>query len=257
MIFCLLCLATAVALAAPVRPPESPPPLSYSVHTAMGVVPVHVLTFSPDTLQARLLFPPEGKTLSTVDAMPGCARALACFNASFFRETDKPIGLLVSEGKVLQKVQKVSWGVFWIDGQHKAHIVRRKTFERKVELEDVEFAVQSGPTLLLDGKILDRKSTPAIRTAIGIDSEGRVKVLVARLPITLEILAGFGKKELSLQHLMNLDGGSSSQLFLHAGEEVSLTAGPVAVGVGLYLRSAVDSGQETIKGGGDLTPKAP
>ncbi len=250
-------LLAAVAFAAPAAAPAEPPPLTYSVHTAFGVVPIHVLAFSPDELQARLLFPPEGKTLSHVDAMPGCARALACFNASFFRENDKPIGLLISRGKVLQKVQKVSWGMFWIDDQHKAHIVPRKSFERKVDLNHVEFAVQSGPTLMLDGELLDRKSTPAIRTAIGIDGEGNLKVLVARLPVTLESLAAFGKEELSLKYLMNLDGGSSTQLFVNSGEPVRLRGVPVAVGVGLYSRSAVDSGQDTIKGGGDSTPKAP
>ena len=253
----LLPLLAAASLFAQAPAPAEPPPLSYSVHTALGVVPVHVLTFSPIALQAKLLFPPEGKTLSVVDAMPGCAQALACFNASFFRESDKPIGLLVSEGKVVQKAQKVSWGMFWIDRSHKAHIVRRKTFERKVELDDVEFAVQSGPTLMLAGELLERKSTPAIRTAIGIDGQGKVRVLVARLPITLERLARFGKEELSLQHLMNLDGGSSSQMFLHGAERVGLTGAPVAVGVGLYSRSAVDSGQDPIRGGGDSTPSAP
>ena len=253
----LLSWLTAACLITQAPPKPEPPPLSYSVHTALGVVPVHVLTFSPKVLELKLLFPPEGKTLSVVDAMPGCAEALACFNASFFRENDKPIGLLVSEGKVLRKVQKVSWGMFWIDRSHAANMARRKTFERKVDVGKIEFAVQSGPTLMRAGKLLDRKSTPALRTAVGIDREGKVLVLVARFPISLQRLAGFAQEKLGLQYLMNLDGGSSSQMFLHGAKEVTLTGEPVAVGVGLYSRSPVDSGQDEIKGGGDATPNAP
>ncbi len=224
----------------------TPSPVEYfSVkYGAWGLARVRVLRFSTDEVDLRLLRPASGIELERVSRMPGCGEALACFNGPFFEEEGgRPLGLLVSEAVPWQPLRNVSWGVFWIDREGKAHITRRDAF-RSVDVErQVRFAIQSGPTTLMDGEVKKKESTElARRTAIGIDGSGRVIVLVANFPVRLASLAEFAQRELDAHQLMNLDGGSSTQLVVPSREKEPKVLGfPVAVGVGLYPRATAST----------------
>ncbi len=210
--------------------------LTYSYGT-LGLFRVHVLRFSPGEVELRYVSPPAGRTLSTVDAMSGCSDAVACVNASFFEaETDRPIGLIVSSGKVLQRLKKVSWGVFWIDSRGQAHVTGPKAFASEVDVDhEVRFAVQSTPMLIADGKKKkpsDRRR--ARRTVLGADSQGRILVASFPFPIAHTDVATFMKEHLGAVQLMNLDGGSSTQLVIPGDAAGLVTGVPVANGLGLF-----------------------
>jgi uncharacterized protein YigE (DUF2233 family) len=208
------------------------------VQAGMGFVPVHVLSFSPAAVEMRLLFPPKGQSLSAVKDMPGCSEALACFNGPFFTTDDRPIGLLISGGRRIQKLKSTSWGVFYVDRDHRAHVAARSHYQRLVGSDGVEFAVQSGPGLLGGSKTASLSKGLALRTAVGIDRDGQVHVVVTRMPVSLSFLARFGAEDLHLVEMLNLDGGSSSQLVTHDGlARVDLPAAAVAAGIGLYPRA--------------------
>jgi uncharacterized protein YigE (DUF2233 family) len=220
--------------------PEAAPSrdVAYSTHTEwLGMVRFHVLLFDPGQVEMRLLVPEEGVTLQRVARMPGCDEALACFNASFFLASGRPMGLMVSQSRKIQGLRKVSWGVFWVDKEHKPHVSRKRHFQKKVKMADVAFAVQSGPTILLDGKIIPKDSRPASRTAVGIDGKGRVVVVATKALVTLDHLSRFAAKNLGVVDLVNLDGGTSTQLMLDGEKGATLYGVPVAVGIGLYGRS--------------------
>jgi len=222
--------------------------IEYRVERAgLGFVSVHVITLDPRMVELRLLFPPKGEALSFVKSMPGCDTALACFNGSFFQEDSRPIGLLVSEGKRRQRLKtSSSWGVFYVDKERRARVLGRRDFESSMKTSDreiavqpgdLEFAVQSGPRLLKGGEVVSTHRGLSLRTAIGIDSEGQVYVAVVRVPVSLPFLARFGRDTLHLTDMLNLDGGSSSQLVVHVKDKTADLPGvPVAVGVGLYPR---------------------
>lgn len=206
-------------------------------YAALGLLTVYTLQFDPTKSAMRLLFPSESGQLAPVREMEGCAAAEACINGSFFTDGNRPIGLLVSDGKVIQPVKNVSWGVFWVGRDGKAHIDRRKRFEEGVELKDVEFAVQSGPTVMWEGQVrTDLSAGLARRTSVGLTAEGKVVVLVFPWPISLAEMARFARDQVGVSTLMNLDGGGSTQLFVPGDAAMRVTGEPVAVGIGLYSR---------------------
>ena len=209
---------------------------------AWGLARVRVLRFEPRAFELRLLRPPEGASLARVSQMPGCREALACINGPFFdEEGGAPLGLLVSGNDVWQPLRAVTWGVFWADREGVPHVSVHDDFKSGVKAEqDVSFAIQSGPTTLLDSDVKKKDHTElARRTAIGIDEQGRILVLVANFPVKLASLAEFAKTKLAARDLVNLDGGSSTQLVVRGQQNEPKVLGfPVAVGVGIYPRSA-------------------
>ncbi len=249
-----LLAAIVATIAIPSPQPANPPAKAgleffTAKYGAWGLARVRVLRFDPHEFDLRLLRPEEGANLARVSQMPGCSEALACFNGSFFKEEEgEPLGLMVTGSVLLQPLRSVSWGVFWIDDDGRPHISRRDDFKRQVDPQsDVSFALQSGPTTLLAGEVKKKDSTElARRTSIGIDDQGRILVLVANFPVKLAALAEFAKTRLAATDLMNLDGGSSTQLIVHDGPREPRVLGfPVAVGVGIYPRSAAGTGGET------------
>jgi len=202
-----------------------------------GFARLRILRFDPASIELRLLAPGNGKSLAPIVQMPGCKEALACVNGPFFDVDDSPIGLLVSQEREEQPLRNVSWGVFWIDRLGKPHVDRKGDFQSKVDVgRQVSFGVQSGPTLMRKGRLLKRKKREvARRTAIGIDVNGRVVIIVAGFPLSLNGLAEVAGDKLALEYLVNLDGGSSTQMLTApdlGGDHVSGL--PVARAIGLF-----------------------
>jgi uncharacterized protein YigE (DUF2233 family) len=236
-----LLLTVALLLPPTARGSEPAAALEYfTLDLAFGFLPVHVLRFDPARFELAVLLPEEGLgSLARVPDMPGCAQAAACFNGSFFLESGRPLGLLVSEGKVLQEVRNVSWGIFWVDDRNRPHLTRRSEFKSSVDLADVQFALQSGPSLVLAGKRQQVKDSLHRRTAMGIDALGRVVVLVSPVPITFETLTDAARSKLSVTDLVNLDGGGSTQLVVNDPEDpVTVPGDTVAVGVAVRRRTS-------------------
>lgn len=243
----LVGLAATIGLLSPpeASPPSRPGMEFFTVkYGAWGLARVRVLRFDPREHELRLLRPSKGETLARVSQMPGCDDALACFNGPFFdEEGGAPLGLLVSGNDVWQPLRAVTWGVFWADREGTPHVTVHDDFKSKVKpTQDVSFAIQSGPTTLLNGEVKKKDHTElARRTSIGIDDQGRVLVLIANFPVKLASLAEFAQAKLAVRSLVNLDGGSSTQLVVRGRQNEPKVLGlPVAVGVGIYPRSAPD-----------------
>ena len=78
---------------------------------------------------------------------------------------------------------------------------------------NTEFAIQAGPRLVVKGKALKLKAQYARRTALGIERGGRhVLLVVVQEAIKTETLAALMLK-LGCHQALNLDGGSSTQLW--------------------------------------------
>lgn len=203
------------------------------VGMSLGFVSVHVLRFSPADVEMKLLFPHIEGGLERVAEMAGCGSSLACFNASFFTPENRPLGVLISEGKRIQRVRGGSWRVFWVGKDRIPRMDSRSEFPWR----EAEFAVQSGPLMVRGGKVqTDMRASLARRTAIGIDGRGRVVLLVTTLPVSLDALARLAVARLEVRELLNLDGGSSSQLWMKSNPRAGVTGDPVAVGAALSAR---------------------
>lgn len=181
----------------------------------------------------------EGLLVSDLAAEAG---VLAAVNANFFDVDGRPLGWVVSDGRESSALGTAGWGVLLVVGGEAS--IRRPA---AVEPEpSVRQAVQAGPILVEAGRPNPGlKAQSARRVFVGLDAAGRLvlgssgiaradaKDLAARLARP-ESEGGAG-----LVEVLNLDGGSSAQLYLRGGlgEADLLEPGLVRVPVVLTLET--------------------
>lgn len=142
--------------------------------------------------------------------------ALIAINGGFFDENYRPLGLRINQQQLYNPLKQISWwGVFYIKNQ-KASLIGPRQYTNK---QQPDFAIQSGPRLIINGKIPSLRPGYAERSALGIDADGKVIMLVTEnTPMTTTILAKLMQASpLDCHNALNLDGGSSSQLYAHIG----------------------------------------
>ncbi len=201
-------------------------------------VGVHLLRLEPRKWQLRVVTPDKmGRQLgSTADFRAAVPGAVAAINGGFFDPAYKPLGLLVDNGQTLSPLRHVDHGVFGIA----AHQPLLRHAREWNALPELEFAVECGPRLLVDGKPLTFKPGFARRTALGSDSQGRVTIIVSDGVLQLSELTSFlqrGEREggPGLVNALNLDGGPSTMLEIDAGVVHVNVPTPVQVPVGITV----------------------
>ncbi len=140
------------------------------------------------------------------------SKALLAINGGFFDHNFKPLGLRISNKKQYIPLKKISWwGIFYIQHQ-KPYLTTTSRFESN---NQIDFAIQSGPRLLIDNHIPRLKPGRAERSALGITSDNHIIMIVTEnFPLSTTELASLMKAApLNCRHALNLDGGSSSQLY--------------------------------------------
>lgn len=157
-----------------------------------------------------------------------CPAVGVAINASYFADDRTPIGLLVVDGKQLQRHFPVhQWGAFQVrDGQPEL-VVPTQTVP-----DGVTQAFECKPRLLVNGQCQRFKPQgPNRRSAVGMDAQGRV-ILAATAEgyLTLEQWAAFLQQRLQCVNALNLDGGPSTQLAVRGSIDRTVTGGgPVPV----------------------------
>jgi uncharacterized protein YigE (DUF2233 family) len=151
------------------------------------------------------------------------------FNGSFFSPDFKPLGLLISESKLIFPAQKSSLmdGIFIINNKGQPQVLEYDKFQKQQEtlLPNIDFAIQSGPILINQkGQIIaDKKNTKkAGRTALALSKNNEIIVIILRQSLldrenslTLydfaQLISNSPKlSDLELHSVINLDGGNSS-----------------------------------------------
>ena len=142
-------------------------------------------------------------------------KALIVINGGFFSPTFQPLGLRIHQGNVLHQLKNISWwGIFSIQN-NKAQITSKNNYRYTSR---ITFALQAGPRLLVKGKIPPLKGGAAERSALGITKKGRLIVAISKDQLTTSQFANRLKNALGCYNALNLDGGSSSQLYAHIGD---------------------------------------
>jgi len=172
---------------------------------------LNAFRIDPKIYRFRAVTSPDG--LDTVHRMARRERLLLAVNASFFTPEGEPLGLLIDQGKELQKLRRVDWGVFFVTKDGKAKIVHTTEFKSD---PNIETAIQSGPRLVVSNRPLKLKPQIGRRTAVCIDQEGRVLLIVTEQSMLLQNFAELlalspGDGGLGCAYALNLDGGSSTQ----------------------------------------------
>jgi uncharacterized protein YigE (DUF2233 family) len=223
-LFILLLLGCCIAHAAPLQWQQLAPGLEYTnidSFVSMTGRGIQVFRFDLQHYQLQLAFNNKAERLQTVEQLVEANDAVIGINGGFFTPEMKPLGLRITDGQLHNPLHNASWlGVFFTQGKH-AFIASPKDFHIN---KNIDFAVQSGPRLLVNGQILPLKPGMDNRSALGITQSGRIILLVTRnFPISTEGLAKIMQAPadqggLNCVDALNLDGGSSSQLYARTNE---------------------------------------
>lgn len=151
------------------------------------------------------------KKHASVEALGRNEHALIAVNGGFFDKKYNPLGLRASNGQRINPIKHISWwGVFYTRRWH-AFIASPRQY---IPRGGIDFAIQSGPRLIINGTIPSLKPGRAQRTALGIDRQGNVFILVTENVSlsTSELAERMKSPPLNCYNALNLDGGSSTQL---------------------------------------------
>jgi uncharacterized protein YigE (DUF2233 family) len=169
----------------------------------------------------------DKETAKTIREIHKNNHSLLTFNGTFFTKDFKSTGFLLSDGKALHELSTADLlnGIFAIGLDDKPHLIT----DGKIATNNYSFAIQSGPMLINEKGIIavsDKSSDMASRTAIGIDKDGHVTLIILKQSllnidnqITLYKFAKLLKdagplREMGLHSVLNLDGGSSTGLMI-------------------------------------------
>lgn len=233
---------------------ESPRPLATADRTseapairhrtvAIPETGVDAEVFEFDLRHFRLIAatPAPGIDRATVDTLRREHDAWLMVNGTFFDERGRALGLLQGTGAPLHPLRRADWGVFEVSARRGARLIHTRDY---VAREDIEFAVQCGPRVVIDGRVPSLKPQVAQRTALCIRrGPTDLVVLVTRGRVDATPLAKWMAADpvdggLGCRDALLLDGGPSTQLSARMpGVELDLAGGwPVPNGVGVVPR---------------------
>lgn len=156
----------------------------------------------------------QGLRLAGVAGQTG---AIAGINASYFHPDGRPLGLVIKNGEVIhqQERAKLLSGIFAVRGG-RMRLARAEAFRMG---KDVQQAIQAGPWLVEDGRVIQGLDSlkRARRSILATDGKGQWAILAssaltladaAALLAAAPVFAGG-----NVESALNLDGGSSTALW--------------------------------------------
>lgn len=158
-------------------------------------------------------------TIATVAELTQLNKGLLGINGGFFSQELHPLGLRIGDYRLRNAFKPIAWwGVFYIK-DNKPHIVNPSHYHYDTKMQ---FAVQGGPRLIVDGTVVAKlKAGADRRSALGITRGNEVILAVTdNLNLTTTQLAQIMAKPqkdngLDCVNAINIDGGSSTQLYAH------------------------------------------
>lgn len=147
-------------------------------------------------------------------------RIAFAMNAGMFDDDGKPVGYFVENSDRLKELDTAEGegnfymkpnGVFYGTGED-WHVRSTEDFLANVT-ERPEFGTQSGPMLVVDGKIHPEIThdgpSRMVRNAVGVDEKGRAHFVISNAPVSFGKLARFYRNELGVKNALYLDGNVS------------------------------------------------
>lgn len=166
----------------------------------------------------------KGKTDSIFLNLGNLEKALASegktllfgMNGGMFEKDRSPKGLYIEEGNLIQTLDTISKGfgnfylqpngVFYIHENGRAEVKETQHF---TSLENIQYATQSGPMLIIDGMMHPafNQGSPNlnIRNGVGIMADGRVLFAISKQTINFYDFATFFQKN-GCRNALYLDG---------------------------------------------------
>ena len=146
-------------------------------------------------------------------------RLAFAMNAGMFDEEGRPIGLAIVDGRQVHAINRregggnfhlLPNGVFLVRKSGRAEVVEASAFK---PAGDIRFASQSGPMLVIDGKLHPRFEPDGqsryIRNGVGV-RDGKALFVISQDPVSFGKLARFFRDELKTPNALYFDGSVSS-----------------------------------------------
>jgi len=162
-------------------------------------------------------------------------------NAGMYEQDLSPVGLLVEDGKTLRRADTRDGqtnfhmkpnGVFWI-GDKSAGVT--ETSRYLANPPEARYATQSGPMLVIDGRIHPRiqptGASEKLRNGVCVRNGADVVFAITQAPVTFHAFARLFRDGLGCANALFLDGSISSLFAPELGRDDELwSIGPI-VGV--------------------------
>jgi len=199
---------------------------------------MHQVRLDPERYRLGLLTSKKGM-LPLADLVEG-TKALVAVNGGYFGRGGEPLGYQRDGSRVL--VDSIATGgaftgVFFVN-KSGPQVVLREHFQPGGE----SLALQCGPRLVADGRAVTGYAPhePRRRTGVGVDQDGWVILFATAMAgnLTLEqtqklLLSPPDKGGVRPRAVLNLDGGSSTQMVIKAGTFHLNLLGYTGIPVGL------------------------
>jgi uncharacterized protein YigE (DUF2233 family) len=187
----------------------------------------------------------NGEPLGTFENLeaslkPG-EKLVFAMNAGMYDVKNAPVGLYIERGAELKRANMRSGlanftmkpnGVFFV-GAGRAGVWETSHFLH--ERPPADYATQSGPMLVVDGKIHPRihaeGTSVKLRNGVGVDRLGMAIFAISNEPVTFHEFAGLFRDRLQCDNALFLDGSISALFAPELGrDDFTLPMGPI-VGV--------------------------
>jgi uncharacterized protein YigE (DUF2233 family) len=181
--------------------------------------PVTILRIDPGSVHLRVAYTPE-RPLS-LRSWFASEHPLAAINGGFFRDDLQPTALLISDGTTIGSSYEGFGGMLAVGpaGEISIRPLRDQPYDPDEELAQ---AIQSFPMLVFPGGSpapIEEDGQRARRSAVALDRSGRL--LLIACPTSGFTLRGLAEwlagSDLDVDRALNLDGGSSTGMFVDAG----------------------------------------
>jgi len=136
-------------------------------------------------------------------------------NGGMYKTDNSPLGLYIDSGKTIAKLNTASAsgnfylkpnGVFYITKENTSVVISTERFKSAA---NIKYATQSGPMLVIDGKIHPEfkqgSSNTNIRNGVGVLANGQVLFVMSKKPINFYDFANYFLKS-GCRNALYLDG---------------------------------------------------
>lgn len=229
---------------APTTAPSAPVAASACRQVVFETIPLtHCIA---DPAQHRIAMANAGADKQPFGALAAFAASVDpaeiafAMNGGMYGDDLRAIGYYVENGERLKELNRADGegnfymkpnGVFFGTGG-KWQVLGTNTFFSTVS-ERPQFGTQSGPMLLVDGKlhpsIQDDGPSKAIRNGVGVDAGGRAHFVIADAPVSFGQLARYFRDEVKVANALYLDGQVSSLWDPASGRMDKGRVGPIIV----------------------------
>jgi uncharacterized protein YigE (DUF2233 family) len=215
--------------------------ITFRAPSTSQVAAVLIVRLDPRYVRFRVHYQ-AGATRTIQQWQAAVPTAVAIINANFFDTSRRPLGLVAADGVLTgASMPRNDTGVFQVvSGTPK---VRSFFLEPYRNTEYFEQVAQGVPMLMVAGQVApafnpDINNAPSFRSVVAQDKSGRILFITTQYtPVSLTDMARFlGVSGLDINTAMNLDGGSSTQMYVKTGGPSQFTTAlnPVPVVIAAY-----------------------